>query len=159
MNNHQNCSHVKEPLFQYVKDCYWNIFRGNTAILSNTCRQLALGIGGVLLIDRINVGLIWFKAIITLLVLFFISDAIQYLYQSLSFKNLAKNYDKQIENGVIKEISQLVEPPNISKATNILFGIKLFFLAVASILFIGTIWYSNQYSTQNAIISNKVMIN
>jgi hypothetical protein len=117
MMDKPNCSYVKESLFQYVRDCYWNIFRGNTAILSSTCRQLALGIGGVLLING-NIKGICNKFILTLLVLFFIVDAGQYAYQSFSFHKLAKKYDDQIEAGKIIEVSNLIEPPGINTWTN-----------------------------------------
>jgi hypothetical protein len=133
---------LKEKLYLYVKENYWIIFRSNTSILSSTCRQLALGIGGVLLLGKLNdcYGLLGTKIIFTLLVLFFILDAGQYWYQSFSFRKLAEDYDRKIDKGEITNISDLVETPGINNITNTFFIGKLFTLILASLVFIILIW-------------------
>lgn len=131
----------KEPLYTYVKDYYWSTFRRNTTILSSTCRQLALGLG----------GLAWFanpdirnacqaKSILLFVVLFFIADAAQYLFQGYAFHQLAEEYDEKIETGKITEISELVEKPKMNRLTHVLFIAKLFLLVLASLFFIALLF-------------------
>ena len=146
MTKKLNCNHINELLFQYVKDNYWYVFRGNSAIVSSTCRQLALGIGGVLLIQ--NSILCFGKLIFTLLVLFFLFDALQYLNQACVYYNLAKKYDSEIKAGSIDDVSKLVPPEESNNGcisvmhqfTNILFMFKLGVLFLASVLFLIKIW-------------------
>lgn len=132
----------KEKLYQYVKDNYWKIFIRDTGTLSNTCRVLALGLGGVLLTGKVNVNDAMFscyiKGILLLLFLFFIFDAGQYLIQSISFRNLALKYDKEINDGTIEKIDKLIEKPGMNDLTNAFFYIKLIFLGMACIFFL--IW-------------------
>lgn len=131
----------KETLYQYVKDYYWSTFHCNTATLSNTCRQLALGLGGLAWVAKsppqnsCNA-----KFILLFLILFFISDAAQYLFQSYSFHNLAEDYDKKIETGEINEISMLVEKPKMNALTHAFFIAKLILLGLASIFFISLLF-------------------
>lgn len=131
----------KELLYKYVKDYYWSTFRRNTTILSSTCRQLALGLG----------GLVWFaksdiqnsccaKTILLFVVLFFISDATQYLFQGYAFQQLAEDYDAKIGSGAISEVSNLIEKPKMNKLTHVFFIAKLILLGLASLFFIALLF-------------------
>ena len=142
--NTQIATDKKESLYKYVKDYYWSIFRSNTAILSSTCRQLALGLGSISWLAKSNPSYAQFtcqaNTILIVLVFFFIFDAAQYLIQSISFHNLAKDYDNKIKAGEITVVSQLIERPRMNIATNVLFGIKLVLLACAAGFFISLIF-------------------
>lgn len=88
----------KEPLYKYVKDYYWSTFRRNTAILSSTCRQLALGLGGLAWLAKADIqSSCPAKSILLFIVLFFITDAAQYLAQGYAFQQLAKNTMKKLK--------------------------------------------------------------
>jgi hypothetical protein len=127
----------KEELYTYVKDYYWSTFRRNTAILSSTCRQLALGLGGLVWFAKPDIqNSCYSNSILLFIVLFFISDATQYLYQSYAFQKLAEEYDKKIGSGAISEKSKLTEKPNMNRLTNFFFIAKLIFLALATIFFL-----------------------
>lgn len=131
----------KEPLYKYVKDYYWSTFHYNTATLSSTCRQLALGLGGLAWATKSNTqNSCDAKFIILFLILFFISDAVQYLFQSYAFHNLAEDYDKKIETGEITDVSRLVEKPKMNLPTHVFFIAKLILLALASIFFISLLF-------------------
>lgn len=140
MNSNQDTSDIKEPLYKYVKDYYWSIFRSNTTILSSTCRQLALGVGSISWFAKSNAcyaHVIWqTNSILILLVLFFIFDAGQYIKQSSSFRSLAIEYDTKIDTGEITKISELVEKPGVNAMTFIFFIAKLATLGFASMFFI-----------------------
>jgi|GEM_PF-2608766 hypothetical protein len=131
----------KEILYKYVKDYYWSTFRRNTTILSSTCRQLALGLGGLAWLDKSNIqGSCCAKSILLFVVLFFISDTGQYLFQSYAFQQLAEEYDRNIQSGTISEISNLVEKPKMNCLTHIFFITKLILLALASIFFLALLY-------------------
>lgn len=127
----------KEPLYKYVKDYYWSTFRRNTAILSSTCRQLALGLGGLAWLAKPDTqSSCSAKSILLFVVLFFISDAAQYLFQGYVFQQLAEEYDKKISSGTISEIAKLVEKPKMNRLTHVFFIAKLILLGLASLFFI-----------------------
>lgn len=140
MENRDNTDN-KEKLFEYVWTHYWFIFRANTSIVSSTCRQLALGIGGVLLIQQNKIS-ISSKFIITLLVFFFLADLFQYTYQSFSFRKLAKDSDDVIDKDKITNSTELRIPPEISYITNFLFSMKIVILLLAALFFLIVIWTS-----------------
>lgn len=136
-----NADNTKQNLHNYVKDYYWGTFWRNTAILSGTCRQLALSLG----------GLVWFaksdmqsstsgKLILLFVVLFFMADVAQYLVQGYAFHQLAECYDKKIGFGTISDISQLVEKPKMKRVTHGLFITKLILLGFASLFFIAILF-------------------
>lgn len=129
----------KEILHEYVNKRYWMIFQRDTAILSSTCRQLALGIGSVSIfghLDIIRHNNYLFAALICIVVLFFIADGAQYLNSSLRFKALAQRYDSEIEKGEATDISQLEEEKNMNRLSNFLFITKIALLVLASLLFL-----------------------
>ncbi len=131
----------KESLYKYVKDYYWSTFHYNTATLSSTCRQLGLGLGGLAWLAKSDTqNSCCAKSILLFVVLFFISDAIQYLFQGYSFQQLAENYDKKIDRGEISEVSKLVEKPNMNILTHVFFVAKLIFLVLASIFFLALLF-------------------
>ena len=66
----------------------------------------------------------------------FIFDAAQYLRQSHVFRELANDYDHEIENNKIITISELVEKKGMNNLTLILFRTKLITLFLASLFFI-----------------------
>lgn len=131
----------KESLYKYVKDYYWAIFHYNTATLSSTCRQLALGLGGLAWLAKSDLQhFCCAKSILLFIVLFFISDSAQYLFQGYAFQQLADEYDEKIGNGTISEISKLVEKPKMNIPTHVFFVVKLILLGLASLFFIHLIF-------------------
>ena len=129
----------KENLHEYVNKRYWMIFQRDTAILSSTCRQLALGIGSVSIfghLDIIKHHNYLFAILICIVVLFFIADGAQYLNSSLRFKALAQRYDSEIETGESTDISQLEEKQNMNLLSNFFFITKIALLVTAAILFL-----------------------
>ncbi|MBX9585842.1 MAG: hypothetical protein K2X50_01160 [Gammaproteobacteria bacterium] len=135
-----NKDKLKEDLYQYVKDNYWMIFRRDTTILSSTCRQLALGLGSISIFGKSNPCYTYYSCyvvtILLLLLLFFIFDAAQYFYQSNAYRDLAKDYDHQIDNNKVTKKSQLIEREGMNDPTNFLFNTKLILLALASVFFL-----------------------
>lgn len=132
----------KEWFDEYVYKRYWKIFERDTATLSSTCRQLALGIGSVSILGLHGIHQshpIMYASILFILVLFFISDGAQYLNSSLRFQSLAKRYDREIKNGITKDIYQLEEEPCMNILTNRFFSFKIFLLILASIIFLITL--------------------
>lgn len=127
----------KEKLYQYVNRHFWVIYTKHTNTLSNTCRQLALGEGGIcwfIISSKDQVmPLQYINWILILLVLFFIFDAAQYLFSSLAYKNLSVNYTKQIKSNIIKHQEQLVVPDEINKYSNRCFILKILTLSCASL--------------------------
>lgn len=139
-HDESNGNDDKEPLYHYAYENFASVYREHTRILSSTCRQLALGEGGLCWLFKsftygqcisyqINVVLI-------LLVLFFLFDASQYLLSANLYKNQAEEYNKKISKGEITDISELIEPSNINKPGNVCFTIKFFILVFASIYLI-----------------------
>ena len=127
----------EEVLYKYVKDHYWSAFIRNTAIVSTTCRQLALGLGGLVWFDRSNtIDSCHIKTILLLLVLFFLSDAAQYLLKCSAYQTLAEDYDEKIKEGTVTNKSELVEKPHMNRAGNLLFIAKLILIGLASLLFL-----------------------
>src|SRR5258708_4809555 len=124
----------KEKLRQYVYDRYWGIYTTHTKIVSNTCRQLALGEGGICLIIKSTPCLctLSYQAdiVLILLVAFFIADIVQYLISSSSYKKLAEVYDRQICDEILKKVDDIKEPTDTP--AHICFGIKLLILFLAS---------------------------
>jgi hypothetical protein len=102
----------KERCYQYVKDNFSVNYERDTTILSSTCRQLAFGLGGIV-VTKLNIEHVPYSfctiTIILLLLFFFISDAAQYLNQSNSYKKLADDYNRAIKNNCITSITQLEE--------------------------------------------------
>ncbi|VVC76774.1 hypothetical protein AQUSIP_21000 [Aquicella siphonis] len=130
----------KEHLYHIVYENFALIYREHTRILSSTCRQLALGEGGLCWLlksftygqcisSQVNVVLI-------LLVLFFLFDAAQYLISSILYKNKAEEYYEKIKIGDVKDESELIEPPSLNKPGSICFTIKFSILVFASIYLI-----------------------
>jgi uncharacterized membrane protein len=115
----------------------WKHYRTNSTILSSTCRQLALGIGGICwwIKSSANYQSLSCEVInlLILVVLFFIADIVQYLIATIGYKNKASEYDEKIKSNEIKSKSQLIEPEMINSAAKVAFAIKLFILAVASL--------------------------
>lgn len=129
----------KAILHEYVNKRYWMIFQRDTATLSSTCRQLALGIGSVSIfghLDIIKHHNYLFAILISTVVLFFIADGAQYLNSSLRFQALAQKYDSEIESGESTDISQLEEEKNMNRFSNFFFITKIALLVIASILFL-----------------------
>jgi hypothetical protein len=128
----------REPLYKYVKDHYWSVRNSSASTLSTTCRQLALGEGGLCwLIKAANFNChisSQINFIFILLVIFFILDALQYLVISINYHDLAKKYDEKILKSQIKKIEKLSEPKNVNRISNIFFILKLFTLVLASLI-------------------------
>ncbi|MES2219093.1 MAG: hypothetical protein V4501_11880 [Pseudomonadota bacterium] len=138
--NKNKTARLKEKLLLYVRERYWILYRHHTAILSSTCRQLALGEGGICwFIISNQYGFITefeINTVLVLLVLFFLSDVAQYLLSSEAYKNLASTYDRLIEQGTIKRKSELDPPPGFTTSSRICFVTKLIWLTLASIYLI-----------------------
>ncbi|MFO2976477.1 hypothetical protein SCO70_02835 [Legionella pneumophila serogroup 3] len=130
----------KEELYNYVKNHYWAVYRNSSTILSSTCRQLALALGGLCWLIKSNpdykVVTCQSNLILVFLVMFFIFDALQYLISSMSYQKLAKKYDNKITNSKLTSISELIEPSDINHLPMICFSLKLFFLIFSSVVFI-----------------------
>jgi hypothetical protein len=130
----------KEVLFNYVKTHFWATYRTSSSILSSTCRQLALAVGGICWLiksaEKHEIYTCQSSTILILIVLFFIFDAAQYLVSAISYKNLAEKYDHEIDSNKITEISELIEPSPINAPPMIFFSIKLFCLMLSAIVFI-----------------------
>lgn len=134
----------KEELYDYVKTHYWSVYRNSSSILSSSCRQLALAVGGICWLIKSNSEQkfytcqinIFTNIILILLVLFFVFDAAQYFISSLSYKKLARDYDSKITSEEFKEISQLVEPQSINILPIICFSMKILLLIFSSFSFI-----------------------
>jgi hypothetical protein len=139
-NNTRDKEKHEETLYNYVYENFVSIYREHTRILSSTCRQLALGEGGLCwLFKSFTYGqCISYQAniVLVLLVLFFLFDAAQYLISSGLYKNKAEEYNEKISKGEIKNVSQLTEPPSINKPGSVCFIIKLSILVFASIYLI-----------------------
>lgn len=130
----------KEVLYQYVNDAFGAIYREHTRILSSTCRQLALGEGGLcwlLKSSTVNECIAYqVNMVLILLVLFFLFDAAQYLISSILYKKQAEDYHNKISKDEIKDLSMLIEPQGINSPANVFFSIKLFILMFASLYLI-----------------------
>ena len=130
----------KEDLYNYVKTHYWSVYRNSSNILSSSCRQLALALGGLcwLVKSTPNYKFVICQSnlILIFLVMFFVSDALQYLISSMSYKKLAQKYDDDITNKKLSSVSELIEPSNITLLPMICFSLKLFFLAFSAVVFI-----------------------
>ncbi len=139
-----NCQQSQEQLFQYIKDNYWQVRRGSSAMLSSICRQLGFGIGSVLLINDYfnNTDSIRFlsKLVITTLVIFFICDACQYLVQNFKYAKLAKDFEAKVDAKKIIQLNDLKPPKDLEKIPTMLFGMKIIAISTASIVFIILLW-------------------
>ncbi len=130
----------QEKLHVYVKDRYWLIYRLHTTTLSSTCRQLALGKGGIcwfiISSKYLPITVFQINSVLVLFVLFFLFDVIQYLLSSEAYKNLATIYDEQINKKIIKKQSELTLPNGINTPARICFIVKLSLLIFASLFLI-----------------------
>lgn len=131
----------KDELYEHVEKLFWSIYARDTTTLSNTCRQLALGEGGIcwFIISSNNSSLIpsyQVNVILILLVAFFLFDAAQYLFSSRAFKNLAIRYNRQIDANIIKNKDQLEFPDGINTASNVCFILKISTLFISSLFLI-----------------------
>ncbi len=142
--NKKNSEHddkkSKESLYHYVYENFALVYREHTRILSSTCRQLALGEGGLCwLLKSFTYGQCisyQINIVLILLVLFFIFDAAQYLISSILYKNKAEEYYDKIRKGELKEEADLIEPPSLNKPGSVCFTIKFSILIFASIYLI-----------------------
>ncbi len=139
-NNAPDKEKHKETLYQYIYENFSSVYREHTRILSSTCRQLALGEGGLCwLFKSFTYGqCISYQVniVLVLLVLFFLFDAAQYLISSVLYKNKAEEYNEKISKNEIKNVSQLIESPSINKPGSVCFIIKLSILFFESIYLI-----------------------
>ncbi|HSW69145.1 MAG TPA: hypothetical protein VLI69_03160 [Gammaproteobacteria bacterium] len=130
----------KETLYHYVFDHFGIVYREHTRILSNTCRQLALGEGGLCwLLKSFTQGqCISYQVniVFILLVLFFLFDAAQYLISSTLYKSKISEYNDKIFKGEITNEKDLIEPPHLYQAAITCFIIKFFILIFSSIYLI-----------------------
>jgi hypothetical protein len=139
-NNDLEKDKHEESLYHYVYENFASVYREHTRILSSTCRQLALGEGGLCwLLKSFTYGQCvsyQVNIVLILLVLFFLFDAAQYLISSSLYKNRAEEYNEKIRKGEIKDVSQLIEPPMINKPGSVCFIIKFSILVFASVYLI-----------------------
>lgn len=134
-----NRKNQQENLYKYVYDRFWAVYQRGTSTLSSSCRQLALGIGGVSVfggdgLHSNNHCLI--LSLLFLLVLFFICDSTQYFLNSNNFKKQAEDFDNKIQNGDITDASEIIAKPGLTDSSKAFFIIKLTILFLASIVFI-----------------------
>lgn len=108
----QSTKDPREPLYKYVKDHFWSVRNSSAQTLSSTCRQLALGEGGLCwliksspLYSSISCAT---NMVLIALVLFFIFDAMQYLISSIKYHDLADKYDNEILNKNITTSEELI---------------------------------------------------
>ncbi len=130
----------REELYTYVKNHFWRSRNSSAHTLSTTCRQLALGEGGICWLVKAStycsLGSSQANFVLILLVVFFIFDATQYLISYIRYSDIAEEYDGKILNYKIKKIEELKEPKNINRAPMVCFILKLFTLLLASLLLV-----------------------
>jgi hypothetical protein len=134
-------SNEKEKLYEQVEKLFWGVYARDTATLSNTCRQLALGEGGICWViisssATTSIPMTLVNVVLFLLVIFFLFDVTQYLFSSIKFKNLAIKYNELISTNVIKNKKQLTFPDGINTYSNRCFILKITTLFIASFLLI-----------------------
>lgn len=138
---HANEAKVKTK----INVTFWDNYAKNTATLSSICRQLSFGEGGICWFflkqeQPSNIPLD-IKIILTFLVLFFIFDACQYFTLAFYNKIMALFYEEKLDEGVIKDVSEVTRPPWINYPGNLCFILKLFCLGVASFFLIGKLFF------------------
>lgn len=135
---------TKEEIEKNIKEKFWDVYASNTSSLSSICRQLAFAEGGICWFyiqnSYIPIGI---KVILTFLLMFFISDACQYFSLAANNKKQAEFYEELLhrEEPMITTKEQVLRPIKINSSGNIFFGIKLFSIAIASLLLIAKFYY------------------
>jgi hypothetical protein len=123
-------------IFQWVND-EMSTDPSNTKTLSSICRQLAFAEGGIcwFYLHGCNFP-IEIKLILTFLLFFFIADASQYYYLAINNKKQAEFYEDLLNRKIITAKEQVQRPIKINSSGNFCFLLKLFSIAIASLLLV-----------------------
>lgn len=134
----ENANKIKSAI-----DELWGEYIVNTTILSTVCRQLAFGEGAVCWFFKNSSGNlpIDIKNILLFLVLYFISDVLQYLTSTIIYWNYAKFYEYKNNKQFLKNEDDITKPEWINAPSRAFFILKIFFLGIASFLLIGYFVY------------------
>ena len=119
-------------------NCEWKHYEIYMDKVSSVCRQLAYAEGVVLwFIFSANPNKFVFLGFL-FLILYFMGDVIQYGIGMRSYYNLAKEHAKKYERENEKlKLSDIKKPSSMNKAEKQCFYVKLIFIGIASIVFLG----------------------
>lgn len=133
---------IKEEIEASIKEKFWDVYACNTSSLSSICRQLAFAEGGICWFYLQNSTFsIEIKLILTFLLLFFVADASQYYFLAENNKKQAEFYEDLLNREIITTKEQVQRPMEINSSGNICFRLKLFLIAIASLLLMGKFYY------------------
>lgn len=131
-----------EEIEETINNKFWNVYSDNTSKLSKICRQLAFAEGGICWFYINNKHFsIQIKLTLTLLLLFFIADAFQYFLLAINNKKYAELYEDLLSREIIKKKEQIHRPASINISGTFCYGLKIFFIIIASLLLIANFYY------------------